>query len=409
MSFPIPAFNPIEWVILTSLSVFLPISIFFGKGNIRQRRLDVLLHLEERVFLLAPQKKEILLPLFELTRARYEKHKDEKTTETDKRGYIKEFIAYLPPTIIFVILSGMGLYLVLLSIDYAFNDARNLLMVGWYSPGPKEPKELLGAYQAGTALVVSAAFLGAYIWSINYLILRVANFDLTPLDFLRVSAHLVLTILLAGVLRHFAGATTEAHLAAATVMAIAFLIGLFPSLGIATLIDRLPTNLRLKRVVPQANEISRELPLDLIDGIDSGIKFRLGNYEITDVQNLATSNPVHLYVSTPYGFLELLDWIAQAQLLIAIGPVGFLAARTDTIRDIRGLLDVGSTQAGRTHIRALLFSKETSDEVIEAKLQSIARTPYVKFLLDLWEIVAGHGEAPSSGGGKVLSIVSEKP
>jgi len=235
-------------------------------------------------------------------------------------------------------------------LRYGFDDP-NLLMSGLFQTTTD-----IAAYRTVTALIVGAAFLGAYVWSVNYLILRVANFDLTPLDFLRVSGHILLTTLAAGVFRHVVAAGTgAAGLAAATVLLVAFLMGLFPSLGLNTLIDRLPATFRLKRIAPEANEIGRDLPLDLIDGVDSGIKFRLGNYEINDVQNLAMQNPVALYVVTPYSLLEVIDWVAQAQLLIEIGPSGYLRARGKSIRDIHGLLDTGSTPQGRAVLGPLLF------------------------------------------------------
>jgi hypothetical protein len=387
-----PEFNPIEWVILISLSLFLPISIFFGRGNIRKRRLRALLHLQEKVFEAAPGRSQFFKPFFELVIAKYEQDRvAPKGTPQDgprkmAKRYALEFVAYFPPTTIFVILSAMGIYLVLASLNFTF-EVPNLLMLGlsYGQPGDQLQR---AAYQTATALIVAAGFLGSYIWSINYLILRVANFDLTPLDFLRVSAHILLTTLLAGVLRHFAGAATGLDLTAAAVFAIAFLMGLFPSLGLTTLVDRLPSNLRLKRVIPQANQISRELPLDLIDGVDSGIKFRLGNYEINDAQILATTNPISLYVSTPYGLLQILDWISQAQLLIAIGPANYLEARKYTIRGIHDLLDFCSTPAGRKLAQALLFPVEVSDDVMSAKLESLRRPPYVQLLLGLWDLTA---------------------
>jgi hypothetical protein len=63
----------------------------------------------------------------------------------------------------------MGFFLVLSAIDYEFKHI-NLLMRGLFvDPSGSE------SYQAATALIVSAGFLGSYIWSVNYLVLRVGQ------------------------------------------------------------------------------------------------------------------------------------------------------------------------------------------------------------------------------------------
>lgn len=388
-----PDFELARWGILLALSLILPLSIFFGRGNIRKRRLAVLHDLEHKVFKHVTDQGRTL-PYVDVVRARYAEHAPDPTQISVGallRRFAAEVIAYVLPTSIFVILSALGIYLVLSVLHHGFTNP-NLFMMGLLNPNDAAANP--AGYQATTALIVSAAFLGAYIWSINYLILRVANFDLTPLDFLRVSAHLLLTTVIAMVLRHAAAASVEWNFAVAVVLTIAFVMGLIPSLGLNVLIDRLPPSLRIKRVVPEAKEIGREFPLDLIDGIDTGIKFRLANYEINDAQNIATENPIGLYVATPYNLLQIMDWMAQAQLLATIGPARYLEARARSIRDIHGLLAFGATQEGTAILSRLLFGEAMPDEVVHAKLASIAASLHVQRLVHLTDTVAATMRPP---------------
>jgi hypothetical protein len=67
------------------------------------------------------------------------------------------------------------------------------------------------------------------------------------------------------------------------------------------------------------------VPTEVIDGIDTIIRDRLSDYHIVSVQNLAAANPLMLFVETPYGIYQIMDWVAQAQLCCSVGPDSLVA------------------------------------------------------------------------------------
>jgi hypothetical protein len=136
------------------------------------------------------------------------------------------------------------------------------------------------------------------------------------------------------------------------------------------LIDRLPSWLRFKRDVAEAGQIGRSFPLDLIDGIDPSIGFRLNELDFGDVQNLATANPVELFVETPYSFGQIIDWMAQAQLLAELGPKGFLDARQQGVRDMAAFLELGRGDTGRKVLRPLISAADEDEELLRARITS---------------------------------------
>ncbi|MFN9848933.1 MAG: hypothetical protein ACK56C_11220 [Alphaproteobacteria bacterium] len=200
-------------------------------------------------------------------------------------------------------------------------------------------------------LVAAFAFLGAYVTAAQYLIRQLLNYELGAIAFLRAAFQLFLGVVVAVVAFRalvglagnlsviFNGAITTSGIPTTDAgssgwwLGVAFLIGLAPEAGLSWIADQLKLRLR-KRVNLASLDSALIAPLELIDGIDSGIRFRLEESNIFDVQNLATQNPIELCVDTPYGLLQIFDWVLQAQLCTVVGGKAFEALRAHNIRTI---------------------------------------------------------------------------
>ena len=79
----------------------------------------------------------------------------------------------------------------------------------------------------------------------------------------------------------------------------------------------------IRQLKEERSDFGREIlsiPIEVLDGIDSKIRYRLSDFHIESVENLASANPLMLFVETPYGFYQTLDWVSQAQLCASVGP-----------------------------------------------------------------------------------------
>lgn len=377
-------------IFVVLLSLLMPLSIFVGRRNVRVRRLQLVDQLGRLLEYLPPSGRGFIPPALALVRSRYVGGPVGSGPGSRVVAWVREVGLYLLPTGIFVLLSACGFALVV-GLGRDWLEAAGHLLRGLSG----EDGSPLG-FATASALVLGAGFVGAYIWSIHYLILRIANFDLSPLSFLRTSAHVLMTVFVAWVLCQVIAAPGVANKVALTVvLGIAFLSGLYPSLGLNVLIDRLPHWLWLKRDIEEGKEIARAFPLDLIDGIDQSIKFRLNQLEIGDAQNLATANPILLYVETPYGLLEVIDWMAQAQLLCELGPKPFLEARALGVRDMIAFIELGEKPVGRRLLAPLLLpDAQADDPALEAKYDSVVNKLHVQHLYHWWLVISQVLSAP---------------
>lgn len=223
-------------------------------------------------------------------------------------------------------------------------------------------------YAQNSTVLLCFAFAGAYLWSALYLIRRVNNYDLTPYSFLLCGMRILLALAIALTVRHTLFATAELDPEGratdfTTYLAIlgAFLLGFYPAAGMDYLMKR-GQEFTVKRPHPDSAAMRHSLPLDMIDGLSHFVQFRLEELEYEDVQNLATANPVLLYVETPYNILEIIDWIAQAQLITAVGPKKTAELRKLNVRTIFDLARIGDSDLFR---RAVLQVLADQDQVRE--------------------------------------------
>jgi hypothetical protein len=383
-------------VICFVLSLSVPAAILFGRYAVRRQRQATLRRLRET--LQRPGQPHIAaIPSLEIALKKYDVDEAGRP-----EGLVRENLFYFATSLIFVLVSWAGFTLLIGPAPGGEPDAVRLILVGLRASGVAAADlPTLGGYELTTAAMIAFAFLGAYAWSILYLVRRIGSLDLSPTSFLRISAQIILACALAAVLRHFvATPSAEPAWGEPLILLAAFLIGFFPNAGLDYVVRQLP-QLRLKRLDPDAVDGARAMPVELVDGIDSYVSFRLGEREVTDIQNLATENPILLCAETPYPLLQVIDWIAQAQLVLEVGPRAYRRLRGMGLRTIFALERVPEDKALEQAVLKILYeAPEDRPEGLAVRLAAmqanlhVARLDQVRALaLEALEA----GPAPDAG------------
>ena len=388
-------------VVIVIFGAAIPAFILIGRYAVKRQRQGALISLRET--LKKHGQDPAVIPAFEFALQKYDL--GEPTTN---RSATPELIYYMLTASSFALISMQGFVLLLKQVPDGHWEKFYFLLAGVFPP---HDIAKLADYQEYSGAVVAFAFLGAYIWSIQYLIRRITVFDLSPMSFLRATAQVILACATAVVLRQFLpAAPPDAGLSAGLVLLVMFLIGFFPNAGLEYVSARVP-QLRLKRVDQDAAAVARAVPIDVVDGINSQVAFRLNEREIYDIQNLATENPIILCAETPYTLFEVLDWIAQAQLVLAAGPKAYRQLRDMKIRTIFSLQYIDENddkEFVEGVLKALYGSDGNRPKTLKIALETINADPHVARLRQLL-IVVQEMLRPELSGADVITPDAAAP
>jgi hypothetical protein len=378
------------------LGLIIPVAIYCGRNNLRNHRQKVVRDLAAMFNFATADGGPIVIPSLELVKYKYDPGSAPSALglEEEPSGWRH----YAVPVALYVLLASLGFR----RCFFPPGSPTDISSLNYFTLGGI--KNLDSQQLASFAANGCYTFLGAYLWTIFYLIKRVSNFDLSPLSFLRTSAQIIFAAFVSAAVWHTGDALLgDKFVAFAPTAGLAFLIGWFPDLGLKYLVAKYPS-MRLKSVSAATNELCEELPLDCISGIDAFMKFRLAEFEIEDVQNLATINPIQLFVETPYGLYEVIDWVAQAQLILAVGPSKTLELRKINVRTIFDLEKAERQPLLRKLVVKILLSgpsssrleladvhaltADGSSDLLTAIVAIIRDDLHVQRLRQLWEIIA---------------------
>ncbi len=192
----------------------------------------------------------------------------------------------------------------------------------------------------------SFAFLGAYFYILQMLVRRYFQNDLKATAYINATMRIVVVVLIVWTVDPLLqDATTQAER-----NAIAFVIGVFPTVGWQLLVQTL---LRVPGLV--IDSLRPTYKLTDLDGLNVWYESRLLEVGVEDMQNLATTDIVDLMLNTRIPVDRLVDWIDQAFLYLRVTDKDERATlRGYGIRSATDLLDVFANDGLATEMDLLL-------------------------------------------------------
>jgi hypothetical protein len=248
----------------------------------------------------------------------------------------------------------------------------------------------LGRLQSETLFVIAMAFQAAYVWLIAQLVNRINNGDVNPVTYYFLAIRILTACLVAGIARHviealpvIGEAMYDKQHYPVGLAALGFVIGWNPTLWINELLVKAGD--LLKSTIPSQRWPAKEnLPLNMtlmmIEGMVPDKIDRLAELDVDNAQKLANENPIILWVRTPCTLDVIMDWVAQAQLVVLLEETALKKLRDNGIRDVFQYFECVSDEAGRAALQQLL---QIPPAVLASHARALEASPSYQRLLQL--------------------------
>jgi len=244
---------------------------------------------------------------------------------------------YVLPSLLFtgIVIVGSGL-IVLDTNDPTLFDNYEILY-GLVPPADRA-REALRSF-----ICVQAAFLGAFLWSLQHLLRRAQARDIAPATIYQICLYIIFGMVLA-VFVNFASQDGSFGLAQLGMTQTLPVLGFFTGYFSVEMFERVTEWVFRKRRAVTPTEPPPPLPM--IEGISYDTQVRLRELWLDDAYALANCNPVEVCLKTPFGLEACIDWVGQAQLLLKVKPDTARFLRSHGVRTILQLDTLLHTRDG---------------------------------------------------------------
>lgn len=242
---------------------------------------------------------------------------------------IHRYRDYIVPTGMFAVIVAIGSILIVSDTDASPDLMRYDVLFG-AATGEAALKQM-----QHSILMIQCSFLGAFMWSLQYLLRRAQARDIGPTTIYRICLYMLFGMVLAVFVNHFsqdgAFGLDDVTILTQTLPVLGFMTGYF-SIEVFEMV----TNRFFRRRSAEKKDVMPPA-LTVIEGISYDTSVRLRELWLDDAYAIACTNPIEIYLKTPFPLEQCIDWMAQAQLLVRTKVPVFEFLRNVGIRTVLDL------------------------------------------------------------------------